>query len=567
MTGLLPRAALALVAALALARAATLPALLLSADSDPESLATAQAGLAPGAPRLVLAVAVDQMRADYLTRYLSLYTAGLRRLSAEGAVFANARFRHACTETGPGHSVLLSGRSPRSSGIVGNSWYDRALKQRVNVVDDPTVRVLGGAGRPASPASFNAFTVGDVLKARSPRSRVVGVSFKDRAAILMGGRRADGAYWYEASGGRFVTSTWYAGEAPGWLERWNRRLLPASYAARPWERLLSDPAVYERLAGPDDVKGEWDGQDTVFPHRIRGNPPEIDYFDDLRRTPFADEILLDFALTAMASHGLGEDDVTDLLAVSFSACDVIGHTYGPDSQEMLDYQLRLDRTLGRLFDEMDARVGKNRWLAVLTADHGVMPLVEVLQARGLPARRVAPDEMHAAVQAALAARFPGADGLIADTDPMEYVLDQAAVDRHGLDRGLVERTIRDALVSTGVVDAVYAAPELMGPPRPADPFFDLHRRAFFASRSGDLVTRTKPYVYVGGRVGGTGHGTPHDYDRHVPIVFLGPGVAAGTHDEACGPEDVAWALGRLLGLPYPRQDAETDLVPLVARPR
>jgi hypothetical protein len=379
----------------------------------------------------------------------------------------------------------------------------------------------------------------------------------------MGGRRADGAYWYEASGGRFVTSTWYAGEAPGWLERWNRRLLPASYATRPWERLLPDPAVYERLAGPDDVKGEWDGQDTVFPHRIRGNPPALDYFDDLRRTPFADEILLDFALTAMASHGLGEDDVTDLLAVSFSACDVIGHTYGPDSQEMLDYLLRLDRTLGRLFDEVDARVGKDRWLGVLTADHGVMPLVEVLQARGLPARRVSPEDMHAAVQAALSARFPGKDGLITDPDPMEYVLDQAAIDRHGLDRGEVERTIREALLSTDVVDAVYAAPELMGPPRPADPFFDIHQRAFFASRSGDLVTRTKPYVYVGGRVGGTGHGTPHDYDRHVPIVFLGRGVRPGTHDEACGPEDVAWGLGRLLGLPYPQLDAETDLVPLV----
>ena len=135
------------------------------------------------------------------------------------------------------------------------------------------------------------------------------------------------------------------------------------------------------------MKGEWDGKDTVFPHRIRGNPPEADYFDDLRRTPFADEILLDFALTAMRNHGLGEDDATDILAVSFSACDVIGHTYGPDSQEMLDYLLRLDRTLGRLFDEMDARVGKDRWLAVLSADHGVMPLVEVLQAKGLPARR------------------------------------------------------------------------------------------------------------------------------------------------------------------------------------
>jgi predicted AlkP superfamily pyrophosphatase or phosphodiesterase len=566
MSSRLMRATIALTALAALARAASRPALFGSVEPGSDA-AAAEATLASGAPRLVLAVAVDQMRADYLTRHLPLYSAGLKRLASRGAVLSNARYRHACTETGPGHSVLLSGRSPRSSGIVGNSWYDRALQQRVNVVEDPTVRVLGGAGRPASPAFFDAFTVGDMLKARSPRSRVVGVSFKDRAAILMSGRRADGAYWYEGSGGRFVTSSWYTAEAPGWLERWNGRGLPASYATRTWERLLPDAAAYERNAGPDDVRGEWDGKDTVFPHRIRGNPPGLDYFDDLRRTPFADEILLDFALTAMNSHGLGEDDATDLLTVSFSACDVIGHTYGPDSQEMLDYLLRLDRTLGRLFDAMDARVGRDRWLAVLAADHGVMPLVEVLQAKGLPARRISPDEIHAVVQRALAARFPGKEGLIADPDPMEYVLDRAALARQGVDRAEVERTVREALLSTGVVDAVYAQAELTGSSRPSDPFFDLHQRAFFAPRSGDLVARVKPWVYVGGRVGGTGHGTPHDYDRHVPIVFLGPGVAAGTYENACGPEDIAWALGRLIGLPYPQQDAETDLLPVVQRPR
>jgi predicted AlkP superfamily pyrophosphatase or phosphodiesterase len=564
MAARLPRAILALTAAFVLARAAqTLAPVASAATGLEEAAADPASSLAPDAPRLVLAVAVDQMRADYLTRYLPLYTAGLKRLAEQGSVFANARYRHACTETGPGHSVLLSGRSPRSSGIVGNSWYDRTLKQRVNVVDDPTVRVLGGAGRPASPALYNAFTVGDVLKARSPRSKVVGVSFKDRAAILMGGRRADAAYWYEGSGGKFVTSSWYTDAAPGWLERWNGRGLPDSYATRPWERLLPDPATYVRYAGPDAVQGEWDGKDLVFPHRIRGNPPQLDYYDDLRRTPFADEILLDVALTAAKSHGLGEDDATDLLAVSFSACDVIGHTYGPDSQEMLDYLLRLDRTLGRLFDEMDARVGRGRWISVVAADHGVMPLVEVLQAKGLPARRIAPEEMNDAVQQALAARFPGRESLLADPDPMEYVLDQRSLTRQGIDRGEVERTIREALLGTGVVDAVYTSTELMGPPRPSDPFWDLHQRAFFAPRSGDVVVRVKPYVYVGARVGGTGHGTPHDYDRHIPIVFLGPGITPGTHQEPCGPEDIAWALGRMLGLPYPQQDAETDLLPLV----
>jgi predicted AlkP superfamily pyrophosphatase or phosphodiesterase len=514
-------------------------------------------------PRLVVFVSVDQMRADYLERFRPLFTSGLKALAERGAVFANARYRHACTETGPGHSVLLSGRSPRSSGIVGNAWYDRTLRERVNVVDDPTVRVLGGAGRTASPAYYNAFTVGDMLKARSPASKVVGVSLKDRAAILMAGRRADAAYWYEAASGRFVTSSWYMAEAPHWLLSWNSRRLPDTFAGRVWERLLPDPAAYVRYAGEDDVKGEWDGKNTAFPHRFPSAPPSPDFYDDLRRSPFADEMLFDLATAAMKAHDLGTDEATDILAVSFSACDVIGHTFGPDSQEQMDNFLRLDRTLGRLLEEAERRAGKGRILVVLTADHGVMPLVETLKSKGIDARRGNAEDLTAAVDKALAARFPGASGLVLDPDPTEYVLDREAIARQGLEVEDVEGTIRAALLSTGLIDAVYTQAQLMGPRPDGDPFFDLHQRAFFAPRSGDLVARVKEHVYLGGYVGGTGHGTPYDYDRHVPIVFMGPGIAPGWRDVPTGPEDIAWTLGRLLGLPYPQQDSVTDLLPLL----
>lgn len=527
--------------------------------SDPELVAAAASR-----PRLVVFIAVDQMRADYLDRFRPLFSAGLKRLVEQGAVFTNAFYRHACTETGPGHSVLMSGRSPRSSGIVGNMWYDRTLRQRVNVVDDPAVRLVGSnRGRAASPAYFNAFTVGDLLKAVSPGSKVVGVSFKDRAAILPAGRRADAAYWYQAIDGRFVTSTWYADQPPGWLDRWNERKVADGYAGHVWDRLLADPAAYLRYAGADAVDGEFDSHDNVFPHAMRGAPPSVEYYDNLRRTPFADEMLLDFALAAMKGHDLGSDDLTDVLTVSFSATDVIGHTYGPDSQEEMDNLLRLDRTLGRLIDAAEKRAGAGRVLFVLSADHGAMPLVEVLKSRGVDARRADAAELSRPVEEALAARFPGKTGLIADADPMEYVLDQERISSQGLKREDVEQTIRQALLSTGLVEAVYTRAELMGPRRADDPFFDRHQRAFYASRSGDLVARIRKYVYLGGYVGGTGHGTPHDYDRHVPIVFMGPRIRPGRRDVETGPEDIAWALGRLLGLDYPQQDSVTDLVPLL----
>jgi hypothetical protein len=352
-------------------------------------------------------------------------------------------------------------------------------------------------------------------------------------------------------------------EAPRWLESWNARHRPDDFEGRAWERLLPDPATYVRFAGPDEVKTEADGVNTVFPHRVAGAPPATEYYDALRRTPFADEILLEFATAAMTAHDMGTDEATDILAVSFSACDVIGHTYGPDSQEQLDNFLRLDRTLGRLLDEAERRAGKGRVLVVLSADHGVMPLVETLKAKGIDARRATGEELSGPVDKALAARFPGATDLVTDADPTEYVLDREVIARRGLKVVDVEGTIREALLSTGLIDAVYTQAQLVGPRPAGDPFFDLYQRAFFAPRSGDLIARVKEYVYLGGYVGGTGHGTPYDYDRHVPIVFLGPGITPGPRDVETGPEDIAWTLGRLLDLPYPQQDAVTDLLPLL----
>ena len=241
--------------------------------------------------------------------------------------------------------MILTGRHPSHSGIVANDWYDAYLGKAVNVVDDPVQRPLGGAGRSASPANPLGFTVGDLLKANNPESKVVGVSLKDRSAILMGGRRADGAYWYETAGGNFITSTYYMPEAPAWLLAWNKRRLADRYAGKTWTRLLPDAALYERYAGKDAIEGEWDRKDTVFPHAIRGNPPAVAFYDDLRRTPFADELTLDVALEAMKAHRIGEDAVTDILAIGFSATDVIGHTYGPDSHEIMDQLLRLDLVL------------------------------------------------------------------------------------------------------------------------------------------------------------------------------------------------------------------------------
>jgi predicted AlkP superfamily pyrophosphatase or phosphodiesterase len=514
---------------------------------------------AAGRPRLLLFVSVDQMRFDYLTRFAPLFKAGFRRLLDQGAVFTNARYRHANTETGPGHSVLLSGRSPCHSGIVANRWFDALLGDDMGVVEDATVTAVGGSGPAASPANFIGFTLGDVLKKASPASKVVGVSLKDRSAILMAGPRADAAYWYDGSLGRFVTSTYYARNAPAWLEAWNGKRLAESAAFRTWPRLLPDEGLYRRYAGEDAVKGEWDNKDTVFPHRVRGTPPSAQYFDDLRRTPFVDELTLDFALEAMAAHGLGEDDATDVLAVGFSATDIIGHTYGPDSQEAMDQLLRLDLVLGRLLDEVERRVGPGRLLMGLSADHASMPLVEVLQARGVAARRVRPAEVEAPVTRALEARFGAGPKLVARFYTPDVYLDLKAIEARGLKRHQVEQVVESALLGTGLIDKVYTQADLLGDRPTDDPYFPLVRRSFFQARSPHVIAVQKPWIYLDDRVGGTGHGTPHDYDRHVPVAFLGAGVRAGSYPAESGPEDIAPTLAALLRLDYPLQDAERVL--------
>ncbi len=504
------------------------------------------------------------MRYDYLTRFQPLFQGGFKTLLDRGAVFSNALYRHSSSETGPGHSVILTGRHASSTGIVANTWYDPYLKKQVNVVDDPAHQPMGGPGRGASPANLIGFTVGDKVKQKWPASKVVGVSLKDRSAILMTGHRADAAYWYENACGCFITSTYYFPKPPAWLVEFNSRKQADQYFSTPWTRLRSDLSIYEKYAGPDDSPGEWDLKDTTFPHPHRGKPSESAYYDNLRRTPFADQIVLEAALEMLKFHDLGTDAAPDILAVGFSGNDVIGHTYGPYSQELLDGLLRLDLILEKLFQAVEARAGAGNVLVVLSADHGGMPLVEWLQKKGIDAKRGTADQLDRAVRTALQKRYPNAPDLVADYDKPDFTLNLESLRRHGLSRSEVEQTAIQALLGTGMVAAVYTHADLLSDKPSADPYIGLHRNSFFQPRSPHLMVRQKEYVYLDNRPGGTGHGTAYEYDRHVPIVWMGAAIKPGRHTAPAGPEDIAPTLARLLGIDYPLEwDARllTEVLP------
>jgi hypothetical protein len=511
----------------------------------------AGAALLRAEPRLILVVSVDQMRYDYLTRFQPLYQGGFKTLLDRGAIFTNAHYRHSNSETGPGHAVILTGRHAANSGIVTNAWYDPYLKKQINVVDDPVHQPVGGPGRGASPANLIGFTVGDKVKQKWPQSKVVGVSMKDRSAILMTGHRADAAYWYETPCGCFITSTYYFSQPPAWLVEFNGRKQADRYFETPWTRLLPDLAVYEKYAGPDDFPGEWDLKDTTFPHAHRGQPPETEYYDNLRRTPFADQIVLEAALEILKFHDLGSDASPDILAVGFSGSDVIGHTYGPYSQEVLDEFLRLDRLLGKLLSAAGARAGAGNVLVILTADHAGMPLVEWLQKRGIDARRYKASLLDEAVRKALQVRFPAAPDLVADFDSPNFTLNLEAIRKHGLRQPEVERVALEALLATGAVAKVYTHADMLSEPPAGDPYFHLFRNSFFQPRTPHLMVLQKKHSYIDNRPGGTGHGTAYEYDRHVPIVWMGAGVKPGAHAALAGPEDIAPTLAKMLGIDYP----------------
>ncbi len=351
--------------------AASLLAWLLTAGGPGTTAAQRPVGPPASRPRLVVVIAVDQLRADYIDRFRTSFgPAGFNLFLEHGARFVTARYQHAITETCPGHAVMLTGSYGMVNGIVANDWYDARAKRAMYCAEDTTVTLVGAREAGRSPRNLIAGTVGDMLRTQTAgRGRVITVSGKDRSAIMLGGKRADAAYWPVESA--FVTSTYYRPDLPAWVRAFNASRPVARYVGRRWDRAL--PAAAYAAMGADDVRYERDvaGLGRTFPHPI-ASAQAVDY------TPFSDEIVADFAMRAVTAESLGRDTVPDLLGIGFSATDRVGHTFGPNSHEIMDDVVRLDRTLARLFDFLNREVGLDNVLLVLTADHGVAPFPELV---------------------------------------------------------------------------------------------------------------------------------------------------------------------------------------------
>jgi predicted AlkP superfamily pyrophosphatase or phosphodiesterase len=518
-------------------------------------VSVAQAG-SPARPKLIVVIALDQFRYDYLERCAPyLGEGGFRRLATQGASFTNASYKHARTITGPGHAVILSGSYGEVNGIVTNNWYDARRKKRVYCVEDDGVSIVGGKGRGASPKNFVGSTFGDELRIQSGfAAKVVSVSHKDRAAILLGGKYANIALWLRDS--MFVTSSYYTASLPGWVNQFDGRGMVTRYFNRMWP--LSPQLRAHPPALLDDAPWEDETIGRVFPHRISGKDTTrltSSYFEAFMSSPFAGDVLAALAREAVLAEKLGKRGSTDLLCISFSQTDYVGHAFGPNSVEITDMVARTDELLAAFFKFLDHEIGAGKYLVALTSDHGVAPIPEYLNATGriAGAARFSTKQLRAYAESTWVSRFgpPPAKGhWIEECMAGSLFLDDSLVLAHHL--GLEESArmlAADVQGYPGIAAAVCTA-DLMRTGG-ATPMEQRIRRSCFPGRVGDVVYVLRPFMVEEEGNTGASHGQPYEYDSHVPLLIMGPGIKPGLYAGEASPADLAPTLSVLTGVELP----------------
>jgi predicted AlkP superfamily pyrophosphatase or phosphodiesterase len=529
-------------------------------------------------PKLVLQITVDQLRGDTLTRFGDRFgPGGFRYLLKKGTHFTNAHYKHANTETAPGHATLATGAYPSRHGIIGNDWIDQNTGAFVYNTEDDRHHIIGHQPRPhqgVSPRNLLSSTIGDELVVHTAsESRVFSVSPKDRGAILPGGH-AGKAFWYSKRTGEFVTSTYYYDDYPAWVKQWNSEKLANQFKGKTWN-LLNNRSTYvaQRL---DDrpYEADFDALGRTFPHPL-GDGSSKFFYVVVGLTPMVDELALDFAKTLMEQEHIAQGDFRDFLAISFSSPDYAGHLFGASSLEYEDAVLRLDRTLAELFSYIDTHVGLDHTLIVLSADHGGPEAPEYMAELGMDVGRHPLDWFRRdnPLKEPLKKRF-GREDLIVDHSHPYIYLNLDVVERAGLSLSKVERFIADKLMKLPGIAYTMTRSDLLAGRVAEAPIQNMIRRSFHPTRSGHIHVVQKQYWMLHSteeaeKMGVASmaaiHGSPWTYDTYVPILFAGPGISHQTVARLVGPEDIAPTLAAYLGIKPPSGSIGQPLTEVLAK--
>lgn len=503
-------------------------------------------------PKLVVGLMVDQMRWDYIYRFYDRYgSGGFKRILNEGFTNENTFIPYAQTLTAAGHATVYTGTTPAIHGIVGNEWYDKSLGRGVYCTEDGSVRTIGGSDKaePQSPRNLWVSTICDELKlATNFRSKVVGIAIKDRGGILPAGHSADAAYWYDSKTGNWVTSTFYMEQLPDWVNKFNNRKIVDSLYKQNWNTLYPID-TYVQSDKDDQV---WEGKYShekapVFPHEL--NSLIGKNYGTISATPFGNTMALAFARQALESEKMGTDAITDFLALSLSSPDYVGHQFGPNSIEIEDTYLRLDRELAAFFAYLDAKVGKGQYLFFLTADHAVAHNPNFLKSHRFPARYLDP-AANAAMGKAIEEKFK-IKNMVLDTDNYQLYLNDKAIDSAGLDKSEVKKFIISLLNKQDGLLLAFDNEEIekVNLPREVRERF---LNGFNYKRGGDIQVVLKPGNLYG-RADGTGttHGSWHPYDSHIPLLWMGWGIQKGKSNKVRYMTDIAPTVAAILRIQMP----------------
>jgi len=504
-------------------------------------------------PKLVVGIVVDQMRYDYLTRFGSKFgEGGFKRMINEGFNCKNNHYNYIPTYTGPGHASIYTGTTPKYHGIIANNWYSKKEKKTVYCAADDSVSAVGTYSKSErmSPRRMLTTTFADENRLFTQmRGKTIGISIKDRGAILPAGHTANAAYWFRGKAeGNFITSDYYMEDLPEWVKAFNNSGKAESYL-KVWNTLY-DISTYTE-SGPDlnDFEAGFKGKaSATFPYDLNALKEKNSWFDIIKTTPYGNSIVADFAIEAIKNENLGKDDITDVLTVSFSSTDYIGHSFGVNSKEIQDTYLRLDKDLERLFMTLDKEVGKGYYSVFLTADHGAVEVPKYLQSVNIPAGYVNYTDRKKKLREFLEDKYGTAD-IIENVSNNQIFLNKEKLKELGLNIHDVEQAMVDEQISYPNIAKVYTA-TAMNTTNFTTGIEALLQNGFNQKRSGDVIIVDDIAHIAYGRTGST-HGSGLSYDTHVPLLFFGAGIKHGETYKKTVIPDIAPTISALLNISFP----------------
>lgn len=508
-------------------------------------------------PKLVVGIVVDQMRQEYLYRFESKFgSGGFNRLVNEGFMLKNAHYNYAPTVTGPGHASIYTGTTPGIHGIIGNEFYDKFAKKMAYCVEDSSARMVGTNSRGGrSPWRMLTTTVTDELELfTNKRAKVIGVSIKDRGAILPAGHMADAAYFPDGRGGKFITSSFYRQDLPEWVNKFNALNLPAKYMEKPWNTVF--PIEQYTESGPDDSPYEYKmrGKEKMtFPYNVK-EMVEKGGADLFSYSPYANDYITEFAKATLAGEQMGKDNTPDFLAISFSSTDILGHAVGPRSVELEDMYIRLDKNIEDLLKTLDKEVGAGNYTVFLSADHAVADVPQFLKDNKVPAGYFNEEYALAKLNEYLATFYPGKK-LVEKISNEQVFLNHNAFDgdprTSGLDMFVVAELAGKFLMTLDGINNYYTEAIIKQSDFEEGGIKGKIVRGHHPKRSGDIALVLEPGWFEGNSIQGTTHGSPYAYDTHVPVVFFGFGVKQGTSTEYHRITDIAPTVSTILRIMFP----------------